>query len=84
MLTLGIVLAVTYSIAYRQMNVPQIVWGTLAWVAVSSVAMGRVLGKWQARRAAMFSTVTFAAVVVLYLAFRIAAPGMGAGAGKFL
>lgn len=83
-LTLGIVLAVTYSIAYRQTNVLQIVWGTGAWVAVSSVAIGRVLGGWQARRAAMYSTLTFAAVLVLYLAFRIAAPGVGAGSGKFL
>jgi ABC-type uncharacterized transport system permease subunit len=83
-LTPGIVLAVTYSIFYRQANVPQIVWGTGAWVAVSSVAVGRVLGGWQARRAALYSTLTFAAVLVLYLAFRIAAPGVGAGGGKFL
>src|SRR5512138_1988987 len=45
-LTLGIVLAGTYSIAYHETNVAQLVWGTAAWVTVSSVALGRMLG-WQ-------------------------------------
>ena len=79
-LTLGIGLAAAYSIAYREMNVPQLMWGTGAWLAVSGVALGRVLGGWQARRAAVYSSLTFAAVLVLYVAIRVAAPG----AGKFL
>ncbi len=88
-LTIGIVLAVTYSIEYRQLDLPQIVWGMGAWVAVSGAAMGRLLGGWQARRAALYSTVSFAAVLVLYLAFRIASPviatgGAGGMGGKFL
>jgi ABC-type uncharacterized transport system permease subunit len=79
-LTLGIVLAAAYSIAYREMNLPQLMWGTGAWLAVSAVALGRIVGGWQARRAAVYSSVTFAAVLVLYVAFRVAGPG----AGKFL
>ena len=79
-LTLGIVLAATYSITYREMNLLQIMWGSGAWLAVSGVALGRVVGGWQARRAAIFSSVGFAAVVLLYVALRAAGPG----AGKFL
>jgi ABC-type uncharacterized transport system permease subunit len=79
-LTLGVVLAAAYSIAYREMNMPQLMWGTGAWVAVSAVALGRVLGGWQARRAAIYSSVTFAVVLILYVAIRVAGPA----AGKFL
>jgi ABC-type uncharacterized transport system permease subunit len=76
-LTIGIVLAFTYSVAYHQLNVAQLVWGTGAWIAVSWIALGRVLSGWQARRAAVYSSVAFAAVVVLYVAFRVSLPGTG-------
>jgi len=79
-LTLGVVLAATYSVAYHQMNVPQLLWGGGAWLAVTCLAFGRVSRGWQAQRAAKYSSVAFAAVLVLYLAFRIAGPG----AGQFL
>ena len=79
-LTLGVVLAGAYSIAYREMNLPQLMWGTGAWVAVSGIAIGRVIGGWQARRAAVYSSITFIAVLVLYVAIRVAGPA----AGKFL
>lgn len=79
-LTLGVVLAASYSIAYREMNMPQLMWGTGAWAAVSAVALGRVVWGWQARRAAMYSSLTFAAVLLLYVAIRVAGPA----AGKFL
>jgi ABC-type uncharacterized transport system permease subunit len=79
-LTLGVILAAAYSIAYREMNVLQLMWGTGAWLAVSGIALGRVVAGWQARRAAVYSSLTFAVVIVLYVAFRVAAPG----AGKFL
>jgi HemX protein len=79
-LTLGVVLAGAYSIAYRELNVLQLTWGMLAWAAVTSLAVGRVLGGWQARRAAMLASVSFVAVVLLYVALRAAGPG----AGKFL
>lgn len=76
-LTLGVVLAVTYSVAYRELNLPQLLWGGGAWLAVTAIALGRVAGGWQAQRAAKYSSVAFAAVVVLYVAFRVAGPGTG-------
>ena len=77
-LTVGIVLAGTYSRMYREeTNVPQLAWGMAAWLAVSWVALGRVLRGWQARRAAIYSSVAFTVVVVLYLALRVATPGPG-------
>lgn len=79
-LSLGIALAGGYSIAYREMNMPQLMWGTGAWLAISGVALGRLVGGWQARRAAVYSSLTFAVVLLLYVAIRVAAPGPG----KFL
>src|SRR5690242_12380782 len=39
-LTIGIVLAVTYSFTYRTLDIPQIVWGLAAWAAVTTLAGG--------------------------------------------
>jgi HemX protein len=80
-LTLGVVLAVTYSLAYRELSVLKVVWAMGAWLAVSGIALGRVVGGWQARRAAIYSSVSFAAVIVLYVAFRFAESN---GGGRFL
>lgn len=79
-LTLGVVLASTYSVEYHEMNLPQLVWGMGAWIAVSCIALGRVARGWQAQRAAKYSSVAFVAVLVLYVAFRVAGPA----AGQFL
>lgn len=79
-LTLGVALAGSYSAAYHQMNLPQLVWGLGAWLAVTCVAMGRLARGWQAQRAAKYSSVAFVAVLVLYVAFRVAGPA----AGQFL
>ena len=81
-LTLGVVLAVTYSVTYRAVNVPQILWGTGAWIGVTAPVLGRLLRGWQARRAAVISSVSFAVVVALYVAMRVA--GAGSGRGQFL
>jgi HemX protein len=80
-LTLGVVLAVTYSLAYRELSVLKVVWAMGAWLAVSGIALGRIVGGWQARRAAIYSSISFAAVVVLYVAFRFAESNRG---GRFL
>jgi ABC-type uncharacterized transport system permease subunit len=80
-LTLGVVLAVTYSVAYREMSLLKVIWATGAWLAVSGVALGRVVGGWQARRAAIYSSVSFAVIIVLYVAFRFAESN---GGGRFL
>src|ERR1041385_199542 len=76
-LTIGILPAAHHSMAYHQMNLVQLIWGTSAWIAVSCVALGRVLSGWQARRAALYSSVAFAAVIALYLAFRVSFSGAG-------
>jgi ABC-type uncharacterized transport system permease subunit len=80
-LTLGVVLAVTYSVAYRELSLPKVVWAMGAWLAVSAIAVGRVVGGWQARRAAIYSSLSFAAVIALYVAFRVAETN---GGGRFL
>jgi len=80
-LTLGVVLAISYALAYHEVSAPKLVWAMGAWFAVSGIALGRVAGGWQARRAAIYSSVSFAAVVVLYVAFRVAETN---GGGRFL
>lgn len=76
-LTFGVVLAISYSLAYRSADTLKVVWATGAWLGVTAVALGRMLGGWQARRAAWVSSVCFAAVVALYVAFRLAGPSGG-------
>jgi len=72
-----VALAGAYSIVYRAVVMPQIVWGMGAWICVSALALGRILRGWQARRAAVVSAVTFASVVLLYIVFRMAALNRG-------
>lgn len=79
-LTLGVVLAGTYSVTYRELNLPQLLWGTGAWLAVTFLALGRVARGWQAQRAAKYASMSFGAVLILYVAFRIVGPA----AGQFL
>ncbi len=79
-LTLGVVLAATYSMTYEPATGGKIVWAVAAWLCASAIALGRLLGGWRARRAAIASSVGFAAVVVLYVAMRAA----GSHAGMFL
>jgi len=76
-LTLGVALATGYSFEYRAFVIPQIIWGIVAWIGVSALALGRVLRGWQARRAALMSTLTFASVVALYVVFRLASFNRG-------
>jgi HemX protein len=76
-LTLGLSLAIAYSFQYRALVVPQIIWGTAAWIGLSALVLGRVLRGWQARRAALMSAVTFASVIALYVVFRMASLNRG-------
>ena len=71
-LTLGTALAFAYSFAYHSTDSLKLVWGLIAWLGVTTLAVGRLLGQWGARQAAVLSSVGFAAVVVLYVAFRLA------------
>lgn len=79
-LTLGVALATSYSVAYQQLNLPQVLWGGAAWMAATWIALGRVARGWQAHRAAKHSSAAFVIVLVLYLVFRAADPS----AGQFL
>ena len=79
-LTLGIALAIGYSVTYRALDVAEIIWGSTAWLGVTALVVGRVLGGWQARRAALISSIGFAAVLVLYVALRAGS----ASGGHFL
>ncbi len=78
-LTVGVVLAVAYSLEYGGMRPEQLAWGIAAWVGVSAVALGRAARGWQAHRAAIWSSVSFTVVVLLYVVLRVAGPA----AGKF-
>src|SRR5690606_19356901 len=79
-LTVGVVLAVSYSLTYRSLDVAQSLWGVAAWASLTTVALGRMVGGMQARRAAVVSTVSFGVVIAAYLAVRVAMPS----AGRFL
>lgn len=79
-LTVGVVLAATYSASHGSAPPPKIVWAVAAWLAASVVTLGRLLAGWQARRAALLSSSTFLAVLLLYVALRT----VGASAGRFL
>ena len=76
-LTVGVVLAVAYSIQYRALDTRQVIWGLAAWSAVTTLTAGRVVGGWRAKRAAVLSGVSFLAVAALYVAFRMTAPLSG-------
>jgi HemX protein len=79
-LTLGVAIAVGYSVEFRTVNVPQILWGATAWAALSVIALGRAVAGWQARRAAVVTSASFAGLVLLYVALRMT----GATNGGFL
>lgn len=79
-LTVGSALAISYTLAYGPADALKITWALAAWCGVSALTLGRLLAGWRARRAAVVSSVAFAAVVALYVAFRVA----GAATGQFL
>ncbi len=79
-LTLGVVLAGAYSLSFQESDALKLTWGAGAWAAATTVAVGRVVGGWQARRAAAVSAAAAASLLVLYVAFRV----LVAGEGKFL
>lgn len=79
-LTLGISLSAGYSLTYGAGLMPKVVWGLGVWLGISAIALGRLMAGWQARRAAVMSTITFAAVVVLFVVFRAST----APEGRFL
>jgi ABC-type uncharacterized transport system permease subunit len=79
-LTLGVVLASTYAVAYHQFAWPKVAWSVAAWLALGGVAFGRMIGRVHARRAAVLTSVSFVVVLALYLALR----ALAASPGRFL
>ncbi|GAC1515825.1 MAG: hypothetical protein NVS1B4_07920 [Gemmatimonadaceae bacterium] len=78
-LTVGTVLAMAYGVTHSEPATLKLVWGTAAWAAATALAFGRVWRGWQARRAAVATTVAFASIVVLYLLFRFVSGGIDGG-----
>lgn len=76
-LTLGVALALGYSIVYRDADHLKVIWGITAWTAITALTVGRVVAGWQAARAAIWSSALFVAVVALYVAFRTIGPRSG-------
>ncbi|HET7586027.1 MAG TPA: cytochrome c biogenesis protein CcsA [Gemmatimonadaceae bacterium] len=70
-LTVGVALAGVHALAFRLADPGKIVWAFAAWLAVTALTGGRVIAGWRARRAAVVSSISFAAVVALYIALRL-------------
>src|SRR2546423_13431683 len=76
-LTLGLSLAIAYSFQYRALVVPQIIWGTAAWIGVSALVLGRGLRGWQARRAALMAAGSFSRGLAPHVVVPVASPDRG-------
>ncbi len=77
-LTLGVLLAVGYAVRYAggmHAAPAQVVWGLFTWVVLGWAVWARVVRHWAGRRAAFASIAGFAAVVLVYLALKLAEPG---------
>jgi ABC-type transport system involved in cytochrome c biogenesis permease subunit len=77
-LTLGVLLAIGYAVRYAggmHVDPAQIVWGSFTWVVLGWEVWVRVFRHWAGRRAAFASIAGFAAVLLVYLALKLAEPG---------
>ncbi len=77
-LTLGVLLAIGYAVRFAgavQVDKAQIVWGMFTWVVLGWAVWVRVVRHWTGRRAAFASIAGFAAVLLVYVALKLAAPG---------
>ena len=82
-LTLGVLLALGYAARFAgglHVGKAQIVWGLFTWVVLGWAAWVRVVRHWAGRRAAFASIAGFSAVLLVYVALKLAQPG----AEKFL
>ena len=78
-LTLGVLLAIGYTVHFAgavQVDKAQVVWGMFTWVVLGWAVWVRVVRHWNGRRAAFVSIAGFAAVLLVYLALKLAAPGV--------
>jgi ABC-type uncharacterized transport system permease subunit len=77
-LTIGVLLAVGYAVRYAggmHVDPAQLVWGSFTWVVLGWTVWIRVVRHWAGRRAAFASIAGFAAVVLVYVALKLAQPG---------
>ena len=74
--TLGVLLG--YGVRYAggvPVDAAQVVWGTLTWMVLGWAVLVRVVRHWAGRRAALASIAGFGAVLLVYLALKLAEPG---------
>jgi len=74
--TLGVLLG--FGVQYAggaSVDAAQVVWGMLTWMVLGWAVGVRVVRHWVGRRAAFASIATFAAVLLVYLALKLTAPG---------
>ncbi|MGH7606731.1 MAG: cytochrome c biogenesis protein CcsA [Gemmatimonadales bacterium] len=77
-LTLGVLLALGYAARFAgglHVGKAQIVWGIFTWVVLGWAVWVRVVRRWAGRRAAFASIAGFAAVLLVYVALKLAQPG---------
>ena len=82
-LTLGVLLALGYATRFAGgVHLPkaQLVWGIFTWVVLGWAVWVRLVRHWAGRRAAFASIAGFSAVLLVYLALKLAQPG----AARFL
>jgi len=74
--TLGVLLG--FGVRYgggASVDAAQVVWGMLTWGVLGWAVSVRVVHHWAGRRAAFASIASFAAVLLVYLALKLTAPG---------
>lgn len=77
-LTVGVLLALGYARRFAgglHVDAAQVVWGSFTWVVLGWTVWVRVARRWAGRRAAFASIAGFAAVVLVYVALKLAQPG---------
>jgi ABC-type transport system involved in cytochrome c biogenesis permease subunit len=77
-LTLGVLLAIGYGTRFSgglHVAKAQIVWGIFTWVVLGWAVWMRVVRHWAGRRAAFASIAGFSAVLLVYVALKLAQPG---------
>jgi len=77
-LTIGVLLALGYAVRFAgglEVAKAQAVWGLFTWVVLGWAVWVRHVRHWGGRRAAFASIAGFAAVLLVYLALKLAIPG---------
>ena len=79
-LTLGVLLALGYGARFSgdglHLAKAQLVWGIFTWGVLAWAVWVRVVRHWAGRRAAFASIAGFAAVILVYVALKLAQPGV--------